>query len=190
MNLSDYLDTGLFLDHRETRQMVARMTVGKRLLNLFSYTGAFSVQAAVAGSAFTKSVDLSNTYTAWAEENFSLNGLSLEKNVVIRADCLRFLDTEIASGRRYDTIVIDPPTISRSKKMVDMFDIQKDYVPLLLKTFALLAPQGSVVFSTNSRNFTFEKEYFAPYVVKDLSTKTIPQDFHNQKIHQCYIISA
>ena len=116
INLVDYLDTGLFLDHRETRKIVTSECKEKRVLNLFAYTCSFSVHAAIAGATFTKSVDLSNTYTEWGKDNFYINGISLENNEVVRADCLKFLDTEIASGTKYDVIIIDPPTISRSKK--------------------------------------------------------------------------
>jgi 23S rRNA (cytosine1962-C5)-methyltransferase len=188
VNLHDYLDTGLFLDHRETRQRVASMAKGKSLLNLFAYTCAFSVHAAVAGAVYTKSVDLSNTYTAWGRENFRLNGLSQHNNEIVRADCLKFLDDEIASGKKYDSIVIDPPTISRSKKMDQMFDIQEDYPALLAKALHLLSKGGTIFFSTNSRKFSFEPSLFPDCCIKDITKKTIPIDFHNQKIHRCWEI--
>lgn len=186
VNLTDYLDTGLFLDHRETRRMVASMAKGKRLLNLFSYTCSFSVHAAAAGALFTKSVDLSNTYTEWGKENFLLNSLSLENNPIIREDCLQFLAKE---KRIYDLIVIDPPTISRSKKMDQMFDVQKDYPFLISKALALLSKGGTLFFSTNSREFTFDESLFTGALITDISKKTIPIDFHNQKIHRCWKIS-
>jgi 23S rRNA (cytosine1962-C5)-methyltransferase len=189
VNLHDYLDTGLFLDHRETRQIVASLARGKRVLNLFAYTCAFSVQAACAGAAYTKSVDLSNTYTAWGRENFLLNSLSLNNNVVVREDCLKFLDEEIASRLKYDIIVIDPPTISRSKKMDQMFDLQEDYILLLSKALSLLSNGGTVFFSTNSRRFSFDHTLFESCSIRDISKKTIPLDFHNQKIHRCWQIS-
>jgi 23S rRNA (cytosine1962-C5)-methyltransferase len=189
VNLHDYLDTGLFLDHRETRQIVASLAPGKRVLNLFAYTCAFSVQAASAGAAFTKSVDLSNTYTAWGRENFILNSLSLAKNVIVREDVFTFLDEELGLKTKYDIIVIDPPTISRSKKMDGMFDLQYDYIRLLSKALLLLSEEGMILFSTNSRRFSFDQTAFEPCSVKDISKKTIPLDFHNQKIHQCWLIS-
>ena len=190
VNLHDYLDTGLFLDHRETRQIVASMANGKRVLNLFAYTCAFSVQAACAGAAYTKSVDLSNTYTAWGRENFVLNELSLKNNVLVREDCLRFLDDEIASRTKYDIIVIDPPTISRSKKMDQMFDLQVDYVLLISKALRLLSKGGVIFFSTNSRRFSFDQSLFESCSIRDISKKTIPLDFHNQKIHRCWQITS
>lgn len=187
VNLNDYLDTGLFLDHRETRQMVAKMAKGKRLLNLFAYTCSFSVQAAVAGASFTKSVDMSNTYTEWGRDNFLLNGLSLKTNEILREDCLRFL--EHAMGE-YDIIVIDPPTISRSKKMDQLFDIQTDYVTLIQKSLALLSPGGVIFFSTNSRKFKFDDSLFTGCTIREITDKTIPLDLHNNKSHQCWKIQS
>jgi len=189
VNLHDYLDTGLFLDHRETRQMVASLASGKRVLNLFAYTCAFSVHAAHAGAAYTKSVDMSNTYTAWGMENFVLNSIPLTNNIVVRDDCLKFLDDEIASRRTYDIIVIDPPTISRSKKMEQLFDLQQDYAMLLSKALLLLSKGGTVFFSTNSRRFSFDQTLFPSCSIQDVSKKTIPLDFHNQKIHRCWQIT-
>ena len=188
INLIDYLDTGLFLDHRETRRMIASLSKGKRLLNLFAYTCSFSVHAALAGAEFTKSVDLSNTYTAWGADNFLLNSLSLENNEIVRADCLKFIDDEIDSGLLYDVIVIDPPTLSRSKKMEQMFDIQVDYATLVSKALKLLAPDGTLFFSTNARKFTFDKTFFEPCAINEITEKTIPLDFHNQKIHRCWTL--
>lgn len=185
VNLTDYLDTGLFLDHRETRQLVAALAKDKRLLNLFAYTCSFSVHAAAAGAQFTKSVDLSNTYTEWGKENFLLNKIPLTHHPIMREDCLKFLEEE---RERYDVIVIDPPTISRSKKMDQMLDIQKDYPFLIKKALALLNPQGTIIFSTNSRDFDFDKNLFAECEIRDITKKTIPLDFHNQKIHRCWSI--
>ena len=190
INLIDYLDTGLFLDHRETRQLVASQSKGKRLLNLFAYTCSFSVHAALAGAAYTKSVDLSNTYCDWGLDNFRLNSLSLQSNEVIRADCLKFLEEGVNRGNKYDIIVIDPPTLSRSKKMDKMFDIQQDYVFLLSKAIRLLEPNGKIFFSTNSRKFTFDTAFLDGYLVKEITHKTIPIDFHNQKIHRCWEIQS
>ena len=190
VNLLDYLDTGLFLDHRETRQIVAKLSQGKRVLNLFSYTCSFSVHAAMAGATFTKSVDMSNTYTDWGRENFLLNQLPLKNNPIIRADCLKFLDEEIRFGGKYDLIVIDPPTISRSKKMDQMFDIQLDYPTLITKALALLHPDGVIIFSTNSRRFLFDESLFASCQIQEISKKTLPIDFHDPKIHRCWKISC
>lgn len=188
VNLLDYLDTGLFLDHRETRQLVSNVSKDKRLLNLFAYTCSFSVHAACKGAVFTKSVDMSNTYTDWGKENFIINGLTSQTNKIVREDCLKFLDDEIYAGVKYDLIVIDPPTISRSKKMTQMFDIQRDYLMLITKALKLLHEKGTIFFSTNSRGFSFEKNVQLPFTVEDISYKTLPQDFHNKKIHKCWKI--
>lgn len=188
INLVDYLDTGLFLDHRETRQIVSKAAEGKRLLNLFAYTCSFSVQAAVAGATFTKSVDMSNTYVTWGRENFTLNSISQKNHPIVRADCLRFLDDEIKSGIKYDVIVIDPPTISRSKKMDGIFDVQKDYIGLIVKAQKLLLKEGVIFFSTNSRKFSFDSDKFPGSSIIEISEETIPLDFCDKKIHRCWKI--
>jgi 23S rRNA (cytosine1962-C5)-methyltransferase len=189
VNLLDYLDTGLFLDHRQTRQIVAKEAKGKRLLNLFSYTCSFSVQAAMNGASFTKSVDLSNTYTEWGKKNFLLNQIPLKNHSIIREDCLKFLEEEVAKRSRYDVIVIDPPTISRSKKMEKFFDLQEEYLNLISPCLTLLAKEGSIFFSTNSRKFSFDTAKLPQAVVEDIAQKTLPLDFHNAKTHQCWKIS-
>lgn len=186
VNLQDYLDTGLFLDHRETRQMAASLAKGKRLLNLFAYTSSFSVHAALAGAVFTKSVDLSNTYTNWSQNNFILNSISTKNHQIVRADCLKFLEEEVRSNAQYDVIVIDPPTISRSKKMEKMFDVQQDYFFLITKAVKLLSKGGVILFSTNSRRFIFDPALFPDCSIQDISEKTIPLDFHQKKIHRCW----
>lgn len=188
INLTDYLDTGLFLDHRETRRLVASYAKSKRVLNLFAYTCAFSVHAAAAGALFTKSVDLSNTYTAWGRDNFLLNELPLKNNPVVRADCLKFLDEEVRAGEMYDIIVIDPPTISRSKKMTQLFDIQKDYIFLITKALKLLKNNGIIFFSTNSRKFAFDVDYFDQCKIIEMTNKTLSIDFQNEKAHRCWKI--
>jgi 23S rRNA (cytosine1962-C5)-methyltransferase len=189
INLLDYLDTGLFLDHREMRQIVAKACEGKRLLNLFAYTCSFSVHAAVKGALYTKSVDLSNTYTAWGRENFELNGIPSEKNEIVRADCLKFLDEAICSKEKYDIIVIDPPTLSRSKKMDQLFDIQIDYIQLLKKGMQLLSRGGVLFFSTNSRKFDLDISLFPSWEFYEITDRTIPMDCHNQKIHRSWKIT-
>lgn len=189
VNLENYLDTGLFLDHRETRQMVAALSKNKRLLNLFAYTSSFSVHAALAGAAFTKSVDLSNTYTEWSRENLKLNALPSKTNEVVRADCLKFVTEEVHMRTSYDLIVIDPPTVSRSKKMDGMFDIQKDYPFLISKSQKLLSPGGIIFFSTNSRKFSLDPSLFPKCLIKEISEKTIPIDFRRKNIHRCWQIT-
>ena len=190
VNLKDYLDTGLFLDHRETRRYVSSIAKDKRLLNLFAYTCSFSVQAALGGASFTKSVDMSNTYTRWGRDNFNLNSLTDKNNEIVRADCLKFLTDEINSGLLFDIIIIDPPTISRSKKMDQMFDIQIDYPSLITKSLKLLSSNGVVFFSTNSRKFKLDESLFTSCSIIEITKKTIPLDFHNKKIHRCWKITS
>jgi len=186
INLVDYLDTGLFLDHRQSRKWIAERSFGKRVLNLFAYTCSFSVHAALSGAVYTKSVDMSNTYTAWGKENLLLNGLSLQQHEVIRADCLRFLEEE---REKYDLIIIDPPTISRSKKMEQFFDIQVDYIDLIKKALRLLTKEGTIFFSTNFRRFSFDTTAFSDCVIEEITKKTLPIDFHDPKVHKSWKIS-
>lgn len=188
INLRDYLDTGLFLDHRLTRQRVAALAKNKKLLNLFAYTSSFSVHAAKHGAKLTKSVDLSNTYVEWGKENFRLNGLDPYQNPIIRADCLPFLEKEMRLPLRYDLIVIDPPTISRSKKMKGMFDVQKEYISLINNSLKLLDKEGILFFSTNSRNFKFDEAQIPHSLIQEITQQTIPQDFRDKKIHRCWEI--
>lgn len=186
VNMADYLDTGLFLDHRETRKLVAKASKGKRLLNLFAYTCSFSVHAALHGAAYTKSVDMSNTYCAWGRRNFDLNGITKDSHPIIRDDCLKFLDHEIRFKERYDVIVIDPPTISRSKKMSQLFDVKIDYVSLISKALQLLKPNGTLFFSCNARKFELETTLFPGYAIAEITDQTIPIDFHDRCIHRCW----
>lgn len=189
VNLTDYLDTGLFLDHRETRRLVASYAKGKSVLNLFSYTASFSVTAAFLGASYTKSVDLSNTYTKWAQDNFILNGLSLKNNEIVRSDCMQFLEESICSKDRYDIIIIDPPTISRSKKMDQMFDIQEDYIFLINKSSLLLRSDGIIFFSTNSKKFKFDESELSKFFIEEITNKTQTLDFKNKKNHRCWKIT-
>ena len=189
VNLRDYLDTGLFLDHRETRKLVSSFAKGKRVLNLFAYTCAFSVHCAREGALMTKSVDMSNTYTKWAKDNFLLNHLDLKNHLILREDCIRFLNDEQHTKNQYDLIIIDPPTMSRSKKMVEMFDIQRDYIFLIKAALKLLSAQGTIFFSTNSRKFVLDPLLFNKCVIKEISHRTLPLDFHDPKIHRCWKIT-
>ncbi len=186
VNLTDYLDTGLFLDHRESRQFVAKKAFGKSMLNLFAYTCSFSVHAAMQGASYTKSVDMSNTYTAWGRENFRINGLNEKQNEIVRDDVLKFLKQE---RRKYDIIVIDPPTISRSKKMEGLFDVQSDYGELIYDSLKLLNEGGFIFFSTNHRKFKFDTTLFPGRSIREISDKTLPIDFHDKLIHRAWMIA-
>jgi 23S rRNA G2069 N7-methylase RlmK/C1962 C5-methylase RlmI len=182
VNLSDYVDTGLFLDHRITRARAAAEPA-RTMLNLFAYTGAFSVHAAAAGMA-TTTVDLSNTYLDWAGENLALNGLTTE---LVRADVREFLADARRAGRRWDLVVVDPPTFSNSKRMDGTFDVQRDHVELLVDVLAVCA--GVVWFSTNRRRFTLELPALPGVEVTDLTHATIPPDFRDQRVHHAFRIA-
>lgn len=183
---ADYLDVGLFLDHRNTRQMVRQEAGGKRFLNLFAYTGSFTVYAAAGGATETLTVDMSNTYLQWADRNLSLNGFAGQQHRLLQADVLAWL--EQPPREQFDLIVLDPPTFSNSKRMDDTLDIQRDHVMLLNRTLRLCAPGGTVYFSTNYRRFKLWEEEIRASEIKDISKQTVPEDFRNKKIHYCFKI--
>lgn len=186
INASDYLDTGLFLDHRITRNMVRSEATGKRVLNLFAYTGSFSVYAAAGGAAETTTVDLSNTYLQWADRNLALNGFSGAEHRLLQADVLDWL--RVAPKAQWDLIVLDPPTFSNSKRMLGTLDVQRDHVWLLNRTMELLTPGGKLFFSTNYRKFKLDRDQLISPQIRDLSAQTVPPDFRNKRIHQCYLL--
>ncbi|EGZ46427.1 class I SAM-dependent methyltransferase [Neisseria wadsworthii] len=188
VNLEKYLDTGLFLDHRNTRKKVGEIAQGKRFLNLFSYTGSFTVYAATSGAASSETVDLSNTYLDWARRNFELNGIDETRHQIIRADVFQYLQAGIREGKRFDLIVMDPPSFSNSKKMLDILDIQRDHVRLVDDAMKLLVPEGILYFSNNLRSFKLDDALTERYQVKDISAQSVPEDFRNKKIHQCWEI--
>ncbi|EGF10327.1 TPA: class I SAM-dependent methyltransferase [Neisseria bacilliformis] len=188
VNLDKYLDTGLFLDHRNTRKKVGDTAAGKRFLNLFSYTGSFTVYAATGGAVSSETVDLSNTYLNWARRNFELNGIDLAKHQIIRADVFQYLQTAFEAGKQFDLIVMDPPSFSNSKKMSDTLDIQRDHARLIQGAMKLLAPNGLMYFSNNLRSFALDESIAEQYLVKDISKQSVPDDFRNKKIHQCWEI--
>ncbi len=187
VNFRDYLDTGLFLDHRPTRQMVHDLARGRHFLNLFSYTGSATVYAAMGGALSTTSVDLSNTYLDWAVRNLELNGLAGKNHRIVRGDVLEWLRSAAAERRHYGLIFVDPPTFSQSKAMQSPFDVQRDHVELLSRAGALLEPNGILIFSTNFRRFQLDRNALAGWSVEDISARTIPPDFErNPRIHQCW----
>lgn len=192
VNMSDYLDTGLFLDHRITRQMVRGQSAGKKVLNLFAYTGSFSVYAAAGGADEVVTVDLSKTYLQWAERNYLLNGGSMASSPsgaggkFIHADVLQYLKT-IPAGY-FDLIIMDPPTFSNSKRMDDFLDIQRDHAGLINDCLAALKKGGVLYFSTNSRKFVLEKDKIQATSVKDITKATTPFDFEGKLFRWCYSI--
>jgi len=187
VNLSDYLDTGLFLDHRITRGMVRDSVAGKKVLNLFCYTGSFSVYAAAGGASEVTSVDLSKTYLAWAEENMKLNNFDVSKHKFVHADVLQYLDTLPAAA--FDLVVLDPPTFSNSKRMKEFLDIQRDHVTILNKVLAATKDGGVIYFSNNYRRFVLDEERILASDIKDITSQTIPFDFQQKLIRKCYKIT-
>ena len=185
VNLSDYLDTGLFLDHRITRQMVRELSKGKSVLNLFAYTGSFSVYAAAGGAEKVTTVDLSNTYLQWAKNNFAINFSGPNnKYEFIAADVKQYLHT--LSAGSYDIIVMDPPTFSNSKKMKDFLDIQRDHVELINQAMQVLSPGGILFFSTNARKFILNESSIQASVIKDITKQTTPFDFEGKLLRWCW----
>ncbi len=186
VNLTDYLDTGLFLDHRPIRKWIAKQAPEKRVLNLFCYTGVASVQAALGGASQVTSIDMSSTYLNWASDNFQLNELQGGGYQFIRANCVEWL--EQASGT-YDIIFMDPPSFSNSKKMDGVLDIQRDHVELIQNAMKLLSEDGVLIFSNNLRSFKLSNDELADFAIRDVSLKTIPKDFERRSnIHQCWFI--
>jgi len=205
VNLDDYLDTGLFLDHRPARAMVRGESAGKRVLNLFCYTGAFSVQAAMGGASSVTSVDLSKTYLSWAADNLSLNGfdpgtpaLRPEESAnagafpCVHADVKAYLAWAFRAGAKWDLIVCDPPTFSNSKRAADTLDINRDWPSLCRSALAVLTPGGTLYFSTNSRSLKFDADLVGGAAtregtsIEDISEASIPEDFRNRKIHRMW----
>lgn len=188
VNLTDYLDTGLFLDHRLTRKMVGEMAKGKTFLNLFAYTGSATIHAALNGAKSTTTVDMSNTYLNWAEQNLELNDLSLRTNRLIQSDCLQWL-TECRE--RFEIIFVDPPTFSNSKRMENSWDVQRDHIELMRKLKRILTQDGTIVFSNNKRGFKMDLEQLVELGLsaENITKKTLPLDFErNPHIHNCWII--
>lgn len=183
VNLSDYVDTGLFLDHRITRKRAAAET-GATLLNLFAYTGSFSVYAAAAGKA-TTTVDMSNTYIEWARTNFELNKLDGE---FVQSDVREFLTAARQDRRRWDVVVVDPPTFSNSKRMDYTWDVQRDHAALLADVLEVTSPGGIVWFSTNRRRFKMELGAWGGLEIVDQTHATIPPDFRDSKVHMAFRI--
>lgn len=188
VNLTDYLDTGLFLDHRLTRKMVGQMAKGKTFLNLFAYTGSATIHAALNSAKSTTTVDMSNTYLNWAEQNLELNNLPIRNNRLFQADCLQWLSE---CRERFELIFVDPPTFSNSKRMEDSWDVQRDHIKLMTQLKRILMADGIIVFSNNKRGFKMDFEGLAELGLQaeNISHKTLPLDFErNPQIHNCWII--
>ncbi len=187
VNLSDYLDTGLFLDHRPTRAEVRAESAGKEVLNLFAYTGSFSCAARAGGATATTTVDLSHTYLEWAARNLVLNDLPPGPgHELLRTDCLAYLADEALPGGRFDLIILDPPTFSNSKAMARDFAVERDHPWLLARCHRLLRPGGVLYFSTNARAFRLAEAGLPSFASEDISSRSIPEDFRNRRIHRCW----
>jgi len=190
VNLTDHLDTGLFLDHRLTRALVRQLVAGAHFLNLFAYTGTASVYAAAGGARTTTTVDLSATYLDWARRNMARNGFAEgQAHRFVRADCLAWLGTP--RHQHYGFIFLDPPTFSNSKGMGGRtFDVQRDHVTLIRAVAPLLAPDGVLLFSNNFRQFRMDRPALSDFLVEDLTRATLPPDFQrNRRIHSCWKIT-
>jgi len=194
VNLSDYLDTGLFLDSRKKRALIGSQAAGKRVLNLFAYTCSLSVCAARGGARQVDSVDLSNTYLEWGKVNFALNGLKADYDEgalsLIRCDVLQFIKEAAKDKRRWDIIILDPPGFSNSKKMRGTLDIRRDYRGLIDGCLALLAPGGTLYFSANARGFELSGEDFPAFTVKDCRPALLDEDFRGKRTPACYALST
>ncbi len=191
VNFTDYLDTGLFLDHRLTRARVGEMSPGKRFLNLFAYTGTATVHAAGGGAVASTTVDMSRTYLDWAARNLELNELRAPRHEFVQADCLAWLEAHATAPRppQYDLIFVDPPTHSRSKRMAREFDVQRDHAGLLATASRLLAPDGTILFSNNFQKFRLDPALRDTFDVDDITRATIPEDFaRNSRIHACFVL--
>jgi len=187
INLTDYLDTGLFLDHRITRNLVREQSEGKRVLNLFCYTGSFSVYAAHGGAKSVTSVDMSKTYINWAKRNMQYNKLyDDKKHEFVNEDVLSIIDS--LPKDTYDIIVCDPPTFSNSKKMDTDFDVQRDHVHLLKKLLKSCTDEGKIYFSNNYRGFQLDRDAIPAVVVKDITAATTPFDFQGKLHRACFLI--
>lgn len=191
VNLTEYLDTGLFLDHRVARKTIQKLAHNKRVLNLFAYTGAASVHAGLGGASHITTVDMSRTYLNWAKDNFRLNYLTLDKHDFIQADCLKWLQEAAQQQEKWDLIFLDPPTFSNSKRMESVFDIERDHLALIQQAASILSPDGLLIFSTNKRRFKIAQAELEALGlnVTDKTQATIPEDFKRQRaIHYCWYI--
>jgi 23S rRNA (cytosine1962-C5)-methyltransferase len=186
VNLHDYIDTGLFLDHRPLRQIVFKASEGKKVLNLFSYTGSISVMAALGKARQVTSVDMSTTYQDWARKNFEHNNIPLKEHNFITDSALEYLEK---ASQRFDLIILDPPTFSNSKKMDEDFEVEKDQVAVIKQCLRLLAPDGILYFSNNKKIFKIDPTVLEMANVQDITPKTIPEDYRNLKIHHCFKIT-
>ncbi len=189
INLKDYLDTGIFLDHTPAREIAMWMAKDKKVLNLFSYTSSFSLYVLKGGAKFCKSVDISNTYVEWSIRNHIINSIDKSKYEIRKDDCLAHLKFLNKKEDKFDLIIMDPPTLSRAKKMKkSIFHVQKNHKQMLIDGCNLLNKGGVLLFSNNLTTFKMDREIGKNYIVEDISNKTIPYGFKNRKIHKTFLI--
>jgi len=190
VNLTAYLDTGLFLDHRDTRAQVGAAAAGARFLNLFAYTGSFTVYAAAGGASSTLTLDMSQTYQEWTRRNLALNGFDDgARHRLLRTDVTAWLESAVRETARYDVIVLDPPSFSNSKRMRASFDVQRDQVPLVSHSAALLTPGGRLYFSNNRQGFRLDAALERDWRCEEITTRTLPEDFKRRQPHRCWLIT-
>jgi len=189
VNLKDYLDTGLFLDHRLTRKLISRVAKNRSFLNLFAYTGTATVYAAAGGAISSTTVDMSNTYLAWAQDNLELNNFSGKQHEFIREDCIKWLSDAKNEGRRYQLIFLDPPTFSNSKRMDYTLDIKRDHVELINQTMELLDDDGVLIFSCNAHGFKLDQKHLGEYSIRDITRMTTSEDFRRKPAHVCWCLA-
>jgi len=189
VNLYDYLDTGLFLDHRNARKLIFKYAEGRSFLNLFAYTGTATVYAAAGGARSTTTVDMSNTYLEWAKDNLKLNKFTSRSHQFVQADCTQWLWDAKRAGHRYQLIFLDPPTFSNSKKMTQTFDVTRDHVELINLTMRLLEDEGMLIFSCNAKKFKLDMAELSDYFIQDITAVTVSEDFKKKPKHKCWCIS-
>lgn len=190
VNLEDYVDTGLFADHRDTRKRIQEEASGKAFLNLFGYTGSFTCYAALGGAKHTTTVDLSGPYLGWAKDNLELNGLLARKHDLVKADVLDWLEEAKSKPRRYDLAVVDPPSFSTRGGQGHRFDVKRDHPALLQATMAVMRKKGVIYFSTNHQRFDPRFERLKAKEIVEITAETIPPDFRNRKVHRVFRISV
>lgn len=189
INMYDYIDTGLFLDHRYTRQLIKKLAKKRSFLNLFAYTGSVTVYAAAGGASTTTTVDMSNTYLNWAQENLSINGYSGDRHRFVRDDCLHWLKQAVEENKKYQLIFIDPPTFSNSKKMSRSLDIGRDHFELLKDCLSLLTDDGQIIFSTNAKNFKLDEKIKDCCFIREITAITTTEDFRRKPLHRCWCLA-
>ncbi|MFH1875805.1 MAG: class I SAM-dependent methyltransferase [Candidatus Omnitrophota bacterium] len=190
VNVSDFLDTGLYSDHRDTRVIVGNCSKGKDFLNLFAYTGTFTCAAAAAGARSSVSVDRSETYCAWARDNLTLNGLASKQHVLVQSDVMKYLAVALNRGYRCNLAFVDPPSFYKDERLQASFDINRDHPELLSRVIKIMKPGSDLFFSTNHQRFAPRFEGIVFQEIVELTPKTIPEDYRNRAVHRCWLMKV